>query len=229
VSTPSPTPTPNPTPTVINEEFGLNVIGTWSGPDPLNQTYGYPWVATKVQNKATLSILASSLYRTTYTSNGVSVGGNTESGPTLRGGETGWMVSTIFNPANATNTFLSPITNPRKSQIIASELPTISSKTLVNVSGGNAVRIVIRNNSASRFLYRSTDTNVVFLNASGIPVYAFWGSLPASVAPGSTATLDLLAHLGSPLKSIPSDYVSIEITLGITLSDSDSPLANSIW
>jgi hypothetical protein len=139
------------------------------------------------------------------------------------------MVSTIFNPSNATNTYLASLTTPRKSQISASELPTITSKTLVNVSGGFAVRIVITNNSSSKFLYKSTDTNVVFLNSSGIPVYAFWGNLPSSVAPGATVTLDLLAHLGSPLKTVPSDYVSIEISLGVTLSDSDSPYANSIW
>ena len=91
------------------------------------------------------------------------------------------------------------------------------------------MRVSIRNNSSTKFLYKSTDTNVVFLDSSGVPVYAFWGSLPASIAPGATVSVDLLAHLGSPLKSVPSGYATIAITLGVTLSDSDSSFSNFIW
>lgn len=227
--TPTRTPTPTPTPTQSNEVFGLNVLGTWAGPDPLDASLGWWWVVTKVQNKATSGVLASTLYTSTYTNSGVSVDSNTESGPTLKGGEIGWMASTIHSSSSASNTYLSPLTTPRRSQISLSELPTISNPTLVSVSGGSAVRVTLRNNSNSKFLYKSTDTNVVFLNSSGIPVYAFWGSLPASIAPGATVTVDLLAHLGSPLKSPPSGYTSIEISLGVVLTDADSSYSNFTW
>ena len=203
--------------------FGLNSLATWSGSDPMNEWLGWQWAAVKVSNKSKFGILRSGYSTSTYVdSQGVSVDSNLENTPTLLPNATGWMVSTIHNLKSVGSTFLSAFTTQKASEIKASELPTISGISFSPSGSGGIVSATIKNNSSSKFLYGATHTNVVFLNSSGVPVYAYWGSLANSIAPGFTATVDLNAFLGGKLSFIPTGFTSIEVTLGVILCDSDS-------
>ena len=203
--------------------FGLNSLATWSGPDPMNEWLGWQWAAVKVSNKSKFGILRSGYSTSTYVdSQGVSVDSNMEKTPTLLPNATGWMVSTIHNLKSVGSTFLSAFTTQKASEIKASELPTISGISFSPSGSGGIVSATIKNNSSSKFLYGATHTNVVFLNSSGVPVYAYWGSLSNSIAPGFTATVDLNAFLRGKLSFIPTGFTSIEVTLGVILCDSGS-------
>jgi hypothetical protein len=224
---PSPSPTktvaPTPTPAPQTDTFGLNILGTWSGSDPLNSSSGYPWVVTKVSNKASTGVLRSGLVSATFVdSQGVSVHTNTDGTPTLLPNQFGWMASTIFNTKNAASTFLSYLTTPKVSEIKASELPTLSNIAFTAKPGGGIVTATIKNNSPNLFISKSTGTNVVFLNSQGIPIYSYWGSIKASIAPGFSARIELPAHLGEDLPFVPAGYASIEISLEVSLCESDS-------
>ena len=204
--------------------FGINVLGTWSGPDlTMSQSYGWQWVAVKISNKAKSGILRSGIFTSSYVdSQGVSVDSNTEFTPTLLPNATGWLASTVHNSKSVSSTFLSPILTPRISDIKSSELPAISAISFASSGSGGIVSATITNNSSSKFLYRSTRTNVVFLNGAGVPIYAYWGNLTNSIAPGFTARVDLNAFLGGKLSFIPIGFTSIEVSLDVTLCDSDS-------
>jgi hypothetical protein len=91
-------------------------------------------------------------------------------------------------------------------------------------AGGVAVA-TIKNNSSTLFLHRFTHTNVVFLNSAGIPVYAYWGSLGVSLAPGANARIELPAFLGEDLKFVPSGFSTIEVSLSVDLCESDGTYA----
>jgi hypothetical protein len=226
-ATPSPAPTrtvtPTPTPTPTADTFGLNVLGTWSGPDPLNSSNGWQWVVTKVSNKAQNGILKSGLASITYVdSQGISVDSNTHGTPTLLPKQSGWIASTIHNNKTAVGTFVSYLTTPKVSEIKSVELPTISDIVFTNKASGGIVTATIKNNSPNLFLYRLTNTNVIFLNAQGVPIYSYWGYLEKSIAPGFSARVELPAHLGSDLPFVPVGFTSIEVSLQVTLCESDS-------
>jgi hypothetical protein len=225
--TPSPTktvtPTPSPTPSAQPDIFGLNVLGTWSGPDPLDSYNGWQWVVTKVSNKAQNGILKSGLASITYVdSQGISVDSNTHGTPTLLPKQSGWIASTIHNNKTAVGTFVSYLTTPKVSEIKSVELPTISDIVFTNKASGGIVTATIKNNSPNLFLYRLTNTNVIFLNAQGVPIYSYWGYLEKSIAPGFSARVELPAHLGSDLPFVPVGFTSIEVSLQVTLCESDS-------
>jgi hypothetical protein len=229
-ATPAPTPTPSPTPSQTPDVLGLTVQGIWSGPDSkMSSSYGWQWAAVKVTNKSSRSIMPSSWFTTSFVSpQGVSVDSNMDSFPTLLPGASGWLASTIHNPDAVGNVFLSTSGTLKASAISLTELPTVSNVVFTPAGSGGVATATIKNNS-NMFLYKATHTNVVFLNSAGIPVYAYWGTIGASIAPGATARVNLPAFLGENLSFTPSGFTSVEVSLGVWLCDADSSFANCRW
>jgi hypothetical protein len=193
----------------------------------MNASSGWQWAAIEVSSTASQSILASSFGTSSFVdSQGLAVDSNLEGIPTLFPGKSAWVATTIHNLKPVSRAFLSPQFGYQMSKIPASQFPTISEGTFTRSGTGGMVSAKITNNSKDKFLGGTTD--IVFFNSLGVPIYAYWGGLASSIAPGFTSTVDLPAN-GSALNFVPEGYAKILVYLHTSLCDSTASTSKCDW
>ena len=240
VASPSAPPTASPitTPTQTIVDTPRIIWGdVWTGIEEDGNARADYWAAVRYTNSSSLNSIEPAAYTSIFSSNGAVIHSSWDLPADLPPSGSGWWVTTcMFCAANGGPDAFSQVSTfnkPDKISLIGvNEFPSVSNATVVtHTLGGNRKMVTanIRNNHASRFLSASVD--VVMLNQVGVPVYAFWGSMPGTLIPGGSSNVNLVPYLSSGFTfpaGVEAQVASVQITISPTLCTSPTSSDNCI-
>ncbi len=166
----------------------------FSGGDADNPNW--KWTAVKVTNTATTKIYSHQFFDVSIadSSGGVVDSSSEGSFPLLGPSASAWYVITQFNALASSQIFLQKRFSTLPSPLLVSELPTSSNAQLINSSydpSKKLVQVMVKNNSTTKIISKSSTAYAVLLDASGVPIYAVRGFFDKAILPGGSANIIL--------------------------------------